>query len=60
VYYFEDPNAWQKYEQINPENEPNAVTSSARETSWFYSRQNPDQTLCPRCPYSVGTITREM
>jgi hypothetical protein len=44
VYYSEGPNAWPKYEEVNPENEPDAVTSSARETR-FYSRQNPDQPL---------------
>lgn len=56
VYYTEDPNSWPKYEQVNPENEPDAVPSTARETSWFYSRQSPEQPLCSRCPYSVGTV----
>jgi hypothetical protein len=56
VYYSGDINAWPKYEQVNPKNEPDVVTLSARETSWFYSQQSPDQALYPRCPFSVGTL----
>jgi hypothetical protein len=56
VYYSEDPNSWPRYEQGNPENEPDAVPSSATETSWFYSRQSPEQPLWPHCPYSLYTV----
>jgi len=51
VYYLEDPNAWPKHEQVNPDNEPDAVKSSARETSWFYSRHSPDQPCAHAVPF---------
>jgi hypothetical protein len=35
VHYPGDPNVWLNCEQVKPDNESGAVSSPARETSWF-------------------------